>query len=281
MGTFTETPFMIKNTVVLAALCLLACSFATAQNVADDYAFTGNYIELKLYDPFGKLLIVDNAKSYFAMRGQIFTIQSSETVDSVAGYAIVFWHFGRGGKQVKPAPGFRGKTPHVIDSSDNGKVFFVKADDVKSKATASFHKPKGWLSVEGVVLPIKLRFKTKQPGGDFDFLQSVSIGPAIAKVWNYGGAFGTSSFSVLAGMNITNVSVDENSTQGVVTSKTTLLGLSPFAGMSYTYSGISLSLLTGIDILTGKAGRTWAYRKSPWFGIGVGTAIFSTASKSQ
>lgn len=272
---------MRKYSIPLLLLCLLAFCFADGQKVADDYAFTGNYIEIKHFDPFAQIVIVDPTKTYYAMRGQIFTIQASVTLDGIAGYCIIFWTFNSKNKQVNGGEPLRGQAPHVIDATDNGKVFFVKADDVKNNATASFNKPKGWLSVEGVVLPIKLRFKNKQPAGDFDFLQSVSIGPAIAKVWNYGGAFGTSSLSLLGGLNITNVSVDSTTAPGAVTSKTTLLGLSPFIGLSYTYSGISLSLLAGMDILTGKAGQVWAYRKSPWFGIGIGTSIFSKTAKNQ
>jgi hypothetical protein len=64
--------------------------FADGQKVADDYAFTGNYIEIKLFDPFAQTVIVDPTKTYFAIRGQIFTIQASETVGGVAGYWIVF-----------------------------------------------------------------------------------------------------------------------------------------------------------------------------------------------
>ena len=131
------------------------------------------------------------------------------------------------------------------------------------------------------MLPIKLRFKNDQPGGEFDFSQSVSVGPAISFNRNYGGPFGKTSTSFILGFNINNISADEKTVPGVLDSKTTLLGLSPLIGFSLDYQGINFGVLTGIDILTGKAGQAWAYRKSPWLGVSVGTALFSTKSSSN
>ncbi len=141
----------------------------------------------------------------------------------------------------------------------NNIVFFISADDLKSKATTSFNKKLGFAKIDALVLPIKIRFKNSQPNGNFDFEQSISLGPAISFKRNYGGPFGKSSSEFLLGLNVTNVSVDSNTAPKAVTSKTTLLGLTPFVGYTYTYSKINFSLLVGIDILTGNAEKTYVY----------------------
>ena len=116
--------FMRKYSYPLMLLCLVASCGANGQKVAEDYAFTVNYIEIKLYDPFAQVVIVDPTKTYFAMRGDIFTIQASVTMGGVAGYCIVFWPFNSKNEQVKGVAPIRGQTPHVVNATDNSKVFF-------------------------------------------------------------------------------------------------------------------------------------------------------------
>ena len=55
---------------------------------------------------------------------------------------------------------------------------------------------------------------------------------------------------MLLGFNVTNIFVDTNTAPKAITSKTTLLGLPPFTGLTITYKDANVSALCGIDILT-------------------------------
>lgn len=174
-----------------------------------------------------------------------------------------------------------GVNRHKVDKSDNGVRYFISAADLRTYATKDFRKPHGFFKINALVLPIKLRFNNKQPGGEFSFEQSISVGPAISIQRSFGGAFGTTSTSGLFGLDITNVNGDDKTVPAVLSSKTTLMGLTPFVGFNWEYRGINFSILSGIDILTGKAGHAWAYRNSPWFGVSIGGSLFSTEDKSN
>ena len=266
------------------ALLLLAGVALKAQNAGDSYAFSSEYTGLKKFDSFSSTLIDEPNTIYKALRGQIFTIKSRVSTPALKGYSIMFWTFKKG-KQVQPKENAirEGAPPvHVvIGDAQNGDYFFISDADMSAVTTSTFNKPRGIASLDAVVVPIKLRFHNQQPGGEFDFSQSISVGPAISLGRNFGGAFGNNSVAVLFGLNGTNVSVDSSSAPGAVSSKTTLVGLTPFLGINYTHNNINFALFCGIDILTGKAERVWAYRNSPWLGVSVGLSILTTPAKQN
>jgi hypothetical protein len=256
---------------------ILLFSFGQAQSAGDDYVFTSD-CTLQQYDPFTNTVIPATGQINLARRGYVFTIHSRVTVGGILGYSIRFWRFkGAGTPDVVVA----GVTHHFIGSTDNNLYFFISEATLVTSTTNEFRKRHGVIKLDAVVLPIKLRFKNKQPGGEFDFLQSISVGPALSFNTNYGGPFGNTSTSILLGFNVTNVSVDEKTAPGAVDSKTTMLGLSPFLGFNVDYRGINISIMSGLDILTGKAGQVYSYRKSPWLGISVGGSLFSVGGKEK
>ncbi len=273
---------MKKKFLLVLAICGLSTGLM-AQDPGDDYAFKSDIILLR-FDPFARTVVTDPNNIYQARRGHIFTIRSRETAaGGVAGFCIVFWNFNENAQQVTPASYAvaAGVNYHIIDKTDNGISYFISEAELGSMATTDFRKPRGALKIDALVLPIKLRFKNDEPGGEFDFLQSVSVGPAISLFRGYGGPFSKKSTAFLLGFNVTNISVDDKTAPGVIDSKTTLVGLSPFLGFNIEYQGINFSLLTGIDILTGKAGEVWSYRKSPWLGISIGGSIFAPSKEKQ
>lgn len=273
------------------ALALLCFSFvAFSQNTPADYAFTTDF-QVSKWDDAQQNIVVDKT-IYRVKRGDIFTLRQHYTITvgnkQIKGWRIEFWQFGKGRRQVQPNAEELLKIKRdedyqviVVDSVQNNKYFFIADDDLKDNATTDFRKPNSLLKVDGLVLPIKLRFRNSQPGGVFDFTQSINIGLDIAKTWNKGGAFGTTSFSILAGLNITNVPVDEKTVPGVITGKTTLLGISPNIGFNFEYKSINFGLMSGIDILAGEAGAKWAYRNSPWLGLSIGTSLVNIISPAK
>lgn len=261
-------------------LFLLMINFALSafgQQAGEAYAFTTESRVLVWNDAIGQPAN-DSTIYYRAERGNIFTIKEKVSyragADVITGYRVVFWNFVNG-KQVPPLdpPGFE---LVLVKNTVPGLVFFISDLDLAAKTTSDFRKPNGFFTVNAILLPVKIRFANHQPGGIFDFSQSISIGPVVSKTWNKGGAFGNSSISVLFGVNVTNVSADERTAPGVLTTKTTLFGLSPVIGLNAEYRGVNFGILTGIDIVTGDAARVWAYRRSPWFGFSIGTSLFTT-----
>lgn len=248
-----------------------------SQKPGDDYVFTSDVI-LERFNSFTNTIIVDAANIYKAKRGHVFRIQSAHTIGGVNGFCIVFWNFKKSATQIPPLAAV---SYHTIDKTDNGIAYFVSAANLANMASSDFRKPRGIVKIDALVLPIKLRFKNKEAGSEFDFAQSISVGPAISFIHNHGGPFGKTSSSFLLGFNVTNVSVDEKTAPGVLESRTTLLGLSPFLGYNLNYQGINFGVLVGIDILTGKAGEVWSYRKSPWIGISIGASLSTPEKKKE
>lgn len=279
----------MKNLTLLFWAFILPC-IAFGQQAGDDYAFKSP-AEIIKWDVNSDVPEPPSTIRYEPQRGNIFTISRPKTYikegKSISGYLIIFWNFNSKGESVDPNKSNIGQnvpkvpTRILIKDATPGLTFFITEDEFKVTATNDFRKPNGFFKVDAVVIPIKLRFRNKQPGGIFDFGQSISIGPAISKNWNYGGAFGNKSISILGGFNITNVAVDEKNVPEIITSKTTLLGLCPFVGANVEYRGVSFGIMSGIDILTGDAGKKWAYRNSPWLGVSIGTALFSVKTKTQ
>jgi len=250
---------------------------SAGQAAGTAYAFTTDS-RVYLWNDATLQPVTDSSTYYRAERGNIFVIKEKVSyrvgTDVIVGYRISFWKFtnGKQGTTVDP-PGVK---IVLIKNTNPALSFFISDLDLTTKTTTDFRKPSGFFTLSAVVIPIKLRFKNNQPGGIFDFTQSISLGPIVSKTWNQGGAFGNRSFSILFGVNITNVPVDQTTVPGVITAKTTLFGLSPVVGLNVEIGGINFGALTGLDIVTGEAGRSWAYRKSPWFGFSIGTSLFST-----
>ncbi|MGF7075096.1 hypothetical protein [Mucilaginibacter sp. 3215] len=268
-----------------AAILLLFVLKTQALGQTKDYAIT---MDTRVFKWNESTQSPDSNNHYYrAIRGNIFTVkQKIKTLigaKPVSGYRIVFWPFSKDGSQKKPEEEAFARGLPVIDTLDkaiNGLSFFIKDEDFVSSATDEFKKKQGLFKVDGVVLPVKLRFRNKT-GGDFDFGQSISVGPALNWTINYGGAFSENTLSILFGANISSIDVDEKTVPKVVTSKTTLLGLTPFAGFNWEFHGVSFGVMTGIDILSGKAEDNWAYRKSPWLGFTIGTSLISTKKEKQ
>ena len=269
---------------------MVLLSTITYGQTSFDYAFK-NDVQVYLWDDATQGVVVNNIM-YRAKGGDEFTVHQHYTITingkQVSGWRFQFWDFKSDGTQIENnhekkdsvslAPSI---TVIKIGKQQNGKDFFVTDDDLKNIATTDFRKPTAWLKVDGLVLPMKIRFRTNQSGGVVDFTQSINIGIDIAKTWNKGGAFGTTSYSFLGGVNITNVPVDQTTVPGVITSKTTLLGLTPNIGFNLEYKSINFGIMTGIDILSGTAESKWAYRNSPWLGLSIGTSLTNVATPSK
>lgn len=260
-----------------------------AQNPGDDYAIKHPEVEVKLWDSAKQDLDVGNV-TYLTLYGDIFKIIRDHTISiggkSVKGYEISFYDFNANRTQQQQALGFaKNVTPNriIIDKSQNGKRFFITEDVLKSEATSDFKKRHSLARLDAFILPIKIRFKNKQPGGISELTQSINVGPAISFTNNYSGPFGKNSLNFIAALNATNISVDEKTVPGVVTGKTTLLGLSPTMGFNWQHQSLTFGIFTGVDILFGDAMDKWAYRKSPWIGLSIGTSItdLTTPKKSN
>jgi hypothetical protein len=267
----------------LLLLCFAFIFFAFrsfSQKGGDAYIFSNNYVNIKPFNPFTDKIDNPDNGIYLAKRGQIFSISKPVTINGQKGYYIEFWRFKKDGTQIPPPTALRGLDPtYYIDSASSiNKVFFIGADDLQA-AAVPYIRP-SWVTVDAVVLPIKLRFKNSQPNGDFSFEQSISIGPAVAIKKNIGGFFSSDSWSVVFGCNVTNINIDSTTAPKAVTSKTTVLGITPFVGGTLAFKNVNFSLMTGLDILTGKANSTWVYRKSPWLGFSVGVSIFQAKTKT-
>ncbi|WP_342645388.1 hypothetical protein [Mucilaginibacter sp. CSA2-8R] len=268
-------------------VALLSSSTIFAQSSGDSYAIKVLETEVRLWDDSKKNVDARNVE-YRTTQGDIFTIVRARTAviadKAVEGWEIEFWHFNADRTQQQQSLGFtKGMTPSIVfvDKAQNGKRFFISSADLKIVATTDFRRRHSWARIDAFIIPVKVRFKNNQPGGVSELTQSINVGPAVSYTKNYGGPFGKNSISLLFAVNATNVSVDEKTVPGIVTGKTTLLGLSPTAGINWQYDKINFGIFTGIDVLFGDAMDKWAYRKSPWVGLSFGTSITDLTSPKK
>lgn len=144
--------------------------------------------------------------------------------------------------------------------------------------------PKFGFVTGAITVPIKIRpaGSKKDSNGNklrpSDFTGDINIGLSIGlriRLDKSGKGFLIPS----AGLNLSSVSIDENTVRnGVITTKTNASSLTPFMGIIGEYDKFQIALITGWDRLAGKVGENWIYQGKPWFGVGLGYNIFNTSN---
>jgi hypothetical protein len=256
----------MKAIFLTLSIVLLTAKFLFSQHRDEVYIFKYSAVKVERYDLVEKRKITNPNQVVLGAKGiKIVVISLDDNL-------VVF----RPEPMSHPTESLNPKI-HYMDNSDNDNYFCMEKERFNLECTNQFKKRVDGF-VDAIVLPFKFRFKNAQ-GGEFDFTQSVSVGGAIS--FELGKSYisrtySDNSYSIIVGLNATNVTVDENTVPNVITSKTTALGITPIFGFNVVKGRVSLGALMGLDILTGEAGRRWVYRKSPWVGLSIGTSIVST-----
>ncbi len=120
----------------------------------------------------------------------------------------------------------------------------------------------------GAVLPFKWRSQT----GDFsDGLTVEGMGG-----WNYHFSRNKEhSIGLVLGIGIASVTYDSLSTKVAPSEDSNQSAISISAGVVYQWQRLQIMAITGWDHLQGAQANNWCYQGRPWFGIGIGAAIFN------
>lgn len=145
------------------------------------------------------------------------------------------------------------------------QYFLFTAQDLENSAVEFY----SWIQPTGgtVILPFKLR-------GDKTFTTDVSISGMVGPqfVISRNAEF---SVSILGGIGMTLAHLTpENTTDTTVVESTDRAALGFSAGLVFQWKMIQLGFFSGADLLTDpKYG--WKYNNKPWFGMGLGVALFT------
>ncbi len=176
------------------------------------------------------------------------------------------------------------KKTKEIKEEEQIKLFFLSDANFKRFTEIVEKKePKRSFVTGALTIPIKLR-----PGGSavdedgnrirpFDFTGEINVGLSVG--WRLAVKGTDNKLFVIpaVGLNLTSVSIDENTVRNdIISSSTNASSLSPFIGGVFEYDGFQMLLMTGWDHLSGRVGENWVYQGKPWYGLGLGFNIFNT-----
>jgi hypothetical protein len=274
----------------LILLLSLSCSFSFSQNDDDTVYYLTRTMSLKKYD-FTTSPPSVSSNAIIAEKGWRFTIDQPDA----SGYIIKFLKWNGDNNPKNQTIYATVTTAQVIDKKANTinikeeaiNYYHISKSDFDSYVKTFVQENPLLSFVTGAItVPIKIR-----PGGDkvdsegnklrpFDFTGDINIGLSIGLRIRL-DAKAKSFLIPSAGINLTSVSIDENTIKnGVITSKTNASSLTPFIGLVGEYDNFQIALLTGWDRLSGKTGENWIYQGKPWFGIGLGYNIFNTSNNT-
>jgi len=168
----------------------------------------------------------------------------------------------------------------IIDDKDYdlSKTYYLVPTKTLINNSTEFENKNGLWSIGLLVLPIKVRpFATES--GQFDFSNGFSVGTTFS--WtvhhNWKTNF-THSFLIYAG--ISSYKADESKIKET-REDYTIATFSPALGWMWEKNNVQLGILMGVDFPSGNLQQKWVYRNQPWFGIGVGIAMFKINNEEQ
>lgn len=163
--------------------------------------------------------------------------------------------------------------------TDASPIYFLLTTD-EYKNNAERIEKKGTFTVGAGTTLIKIRPGREDQELYTDFVNDFNIGVMAGfKFKPYRRR--ELSHSLLGGISFGSVGVSSNTTKNVITEETDAASISFSGGYVFEYNKFQLGLFTGIDVLSGKAGRYWVYKKRPWLGLGFGYSIFRAEGKGQ
>nr|WP_299382242.1 hypothetical protein [Allomuricauda sp.] len=162
----------------------------------------------------------------------------------------------------------------VPAKTKNERVYFyLTIDDFKKGVS----KKKSAIDVQfgTATIPIKIR-----PGNDegipFDFNGNFNAGVGLSiKLNSFHG------INIYTGISITSVPVDEETSNGIVTSATNAGALTPTIGIIKEIGPVQVGGFIGFDYLSRELGQNWIYQGRRWFGVGVGVNIFDVSGGAR
>jgi hypothetical protein len=120
-----------------------------------------------------------------------------------------------------------------------------------------------------VIIPFKLRVQK------FDFSKDVTLGPAIAVRFRI-SCYKPHYVSLMGGVGITSVTLDRNTTDGIVEEGTEVPALTPSIGLVFELNNtVQTGLFCGWDYVSHNEQFNFIYHGKTWISIGLGYTLIS------
>jgi hypothetical protein len=254
---------MARLPVLFSGAALICNSYSFCQ--PDDYSTITskvyNYklvIEAPLYpcDIVGN--VNDSAALQVAEPGSIFTVVSAKNLDTVI---IRFWKW-------KENKVLNFALCYADSLCSTRKYFLLSALDLKNKTMVRYDT-KACFTAGTALVPVKLRMQ------QFDFSKDLTLGP-VAGVKFRLSHYASNYVSVLAGMGITSVTLDERSTDGRVEESMEVPALTPSLGVVFEFpNATQVGIFCGWDHIADNENLNLVYYGKLWMSFGLGFSIIS------
>lgn len=248
----------ISLAVMLCQLC------ATAQTYNDNAPLNTriyNYklvIEAPLYQCNILGACADSVELQVAEPGSVFTIVGV----SDSGKVIVrFWKW-------KENSALNSALCYADSIGLTRKYFLLSEEDLANKTIPRYDiKPS--FTAGTVLIPVKMRLQK------FDFSKDLTLGPVAGinfRLSHYKPNF----VSVLGGLGITSVTIDEKTTLGAVEEPMDIPALTPSVGFVFEFqNSTQAGIFAGWDFIADNDVMNFIYFGKPWVSFGLGFSILT------
>lgn len=180
-----------------------------------------------------------------------------------------------------------------ISVNDRERVIYFKLPRSLFQTACDERLAKCGFTFGALVMPIKMRFgsnktMTTTPSGggtpitthnkNFTFSGEISAGLVVGVKHDFNNR---SSLSLLTGISLTSIPIDDESTGGFVASPTNVSAISWPIGALLQFDRVQFGLFVGLDYLSGEVAHHWKYKDNLWLGIGIGFSIFTVRSSNS
>ena len=165
---------------------------------------------------------------------------------------------------------------YVEDAAGNTIYYFLPLSEV-SNVDVFYNR---FFSYGAISSPFKARFGggTGDNTRYFDLTSNISLGLSAGAGWSLSNSV---SNHLLVSASITSVPLNIDNTKGFTGSSISVTALSPAVAYIHQRKSVQIGVFVGLDVVSGKYGKDWLYKNSPWIGLGVGLTLFTPNASSN
>lgn len=203
----------------------------------------------------------DSTALQVAEPGSVFTLVGKRDEEGVI---IRFWEW-------KENPTLNHSLCYSDSLCTKRKYFLLSIKDMEDKCISRYTVRSGF-TAGTVLIPIKMRLQ------HFDFSKDFTVGP-VAGIKFRVSPYMRNYINVLAGLGITSVTLDKNSTDGKVKKRMEVPALSPSLGVVLEFNSVTqVGIFCGCDYISDNKNRNLIYHGKPWLSFGLGFTILTKES---
>ncbi len=200
---------------------------------------------------------IENTPMYVAEPGSIFTVINVTEGDSLI---IRFWKW----KDNE----LMNERLCYSDSLNSQRKYFIIANCLR-KNTVPRYGSKVSFTAGNILVPVKMRLSK------FDFSKDFTLGP-VAGIKMRLSHYSRNCINFLAGLGVTSVTLNGQSTDGRIEEDTDVPALSPSLGAVFDFfSQTQAGLFIGWDFISNNENVNFVYNGKMWISFGLGFSILT------